>query len=105
MAKLMMCFALAGVGAASIIQSAATGLAPRVIDLRERGSVEPLIQRPRREGSVQRIVGHGPEWVMPPSDNIRVMRRDRTVAQIRTGEIDIQTIVATLTGTNAEQSA
>ncbi len=105
MAKLMMCFALAGVVAASIIQSLATGLASRVIDLRERGSVEPLIQRLRREGSAQRIVGHGPEWVMPPSGSIRVMRRDRTVAQIRTGEIDIQTIVATLTGTNAEQSA
>ena len=75
------------------------------LGLRERGSVEQLIQRLRGEGIAQLIVSHDLEQVMRLSDSVWVMRQGRTVAQFRTSEIDSQTIVATITGANTEQAA
>lgn len=75
------------------------------LGLRERGSVEQLIQRLRGEGIAQLIVSHDLEQVMRLSDSVWVMRQGRTVAQFRTSEIDSQTIVATITGASAEPSA
>ena len=75
------------------------------LGLRERGLVEQLIQRLRGEGIAQLIVSHDLEQVMRLSDSVWVMRQGQTVARFRTSEIDSQTIVASITGANAEQAA
>lgn len=71
------------------------------LGLRERESVEALIDRLRSEKIAQLLISHDLEQVMRVADSVWIMRRGATIAHWRIADVSRERIVAAITGADS----